>query len=416
VVFPEVTVTGISVSGSGPVTITAPSPVTISGSITVTSAPITGNFDNDLSNDDILTIDKTVDIFASGTISGTTLTLDPGSSYTVGGADNIDINSLDDPPIDISAPETGSLDLSGQTITLTVPPALSGIIFDGIVLGNVFFIAHEGVEQIHLGALLGLGARTQVGGNPAVETELFVFLRGHGSITHLDIIEVTGTAVVIAGGPFNFPLGLDDILAEGAFSLQCNGAGLPSMICDLSIDFDGSSVEFGLPISGTIVINFLETSLESSGTGFFSMTEYERMTIDGVEPEWRQKHSCWRYNIIRQLRNIAGRHTQRRPHSQSLNNQHVLRRRQTQLQARRNIELRPHGHRGNSQRHNHSRNTNTTGRGSRLQHNPQPAGNARHLKLRRPATGHEQRRPRARRLVSSEDTTTSPSQEPAWST
>jgi hypothetical protein len=114
---------------------------------------------------------------------------------------------------------------------------------------------------------------------------LNVRLWGHGSITHLDVIEVTGWAVVTDSGPFNFPLGLDDILAEGAFSLQCTDAGLPSMICDLSIDFDGSSIRFRLPISGTIVINGLETILESSGTGFFSMEEFERMIISGEIPE-----------------------------------------------------------------------------------------------------------------------------------
>jgi hypothetical protein len=96
-----------------------------------------------------------------------------------------------------------------------------------------------------LEAELELQARTQVGSNPATTTTLFVSLWGHGSITHLDVIEVTGWAEVIAGGPFNFPLGLDDILAEGAFSLQCTDAGLPSMICDLSIDFDGSSEGLG---------------------------------------------------------------------------------------------------------------------------------------------------------------------------
>jgi hypothetical protein len=282
----DITVGPIGVSGSGPVTITSTLPtVSISGTISVTSTPVTLDFDNDGNNDDRLTIVKTVSISASGTISGTTLTLGPGSSYTVGGADNIDINNAGDPPIDIQAPETGGLNLNGATITLSVPPALSGIIFDGIVLDNEFFIAHEGVEQVHLEAELELQARTQVGSNPAVTTTLFVSLWGHGSITHLDVIEVTGWAEVIAGGPFNFPLGPDDIFAEGAFSLQCTDAGLPSMICDLSIDFDGSSVELGLPISGTIVINFLETSLDDSGTGFFSMEEFERMIISGEIPE-----------------------------------------------------------------------------------------------------------------------------------
>jgi hypothetical protein len=131
----DITVGPIGVSGSGPVTITSTLPtVSISGTISVTSTPVTLDFDNDGNNDDRLTIVKTVSISASGTISGTTLTLGPGSGYTVGGADNIDINNAGDPPIDIQAPETGGLNLNGATITLSVPPALSGIIFDGIVL------------------------------------------------------------------------------------------------------------------------------------------------------------------------------------------------------------------------------------------------------------------------------------------
>jgi hypothetical protein len=166
-------------------------------------------------------------------------------------------------------------------ITLSVSPALSGIIFDGTVLGNEFFIAHEGVEQVRLQAQLRLGARTQVGSNPATTTTLNVFLWGHGSITHTDQIEVTGWVVVTDSGPFNFPLGPDYIFADGVFSLHCDGFSftINLLICDLSIDFDGSSEEFGLPISGTIVINLLVTSLEDSGTGFFSMEEFERMII-----------------------------------------------------------------------------------------------------------------------------------------
>jgi hypothetical protein len=275
----DITVGPIAVTGSGPVTITSTLPtVSISGTISVTSTPVTQDFDNDGANDDRLTIGKTVSISASGTISGTTLTLGPGSSYTVGGADNIDINSAGDPPIDISAPETGSLNLDGATITLSVPPAASGIIFDGTVLSNSFFIAHEGVEQIHLQADLTLEARTQVDDNPAATTTLYVFLWGHGSITHYDVIEVTGAAF-IDGGPFNFPLGTDYISAEGTFSLHCYFIGDAELRCvNISIDFDGRSDELSLPISGTIVINNLESFRGFTGTDFFFMEEFERMT------------------------------------------------------------------------------------------------------------------------------------------
>jgi hypothetical protein len=40
--------------------------------------------------------------------------------------DVIDINSVDDPPIDIEVPETGSVDLTGQSITPNRQPSSTG--------------------------------------------------------------------------------------------------------------------------------------------------------------------------------------------------------------------------------------------------------------------------------------------------
>jgi hypothetical protein len=72
---------------------------------------------------------------------------------------------------------------------------------------------------------------------------------------------------------------------EGTFNLVCSNVGRDPISCTASINFDGRSDRLGLPISGTIVINNFVSKLSDRDTAFFSMTENERMRIDGVEAE-----------------------------------------------------------------------------------------------------------------------------------
>jgi hypothetical protein len=181
--------------------------VTISGSAAVSTPSVVGDFDNDGSADDTLNIAKTVNLNIAGTINYATTTIDITSgSYTVSGSDRIDISSANDPPLDINVPESGTLSLNGQSITLTIPPVVSGNIRSGTVLSNELDIRHYGVEQVEVSGELRLDTLTQVDSLPVTDTTITVEISGVGSITHGDVIEVLGTAT-LRGGPITFPPG-----------------------------------------------------------------------------------------------------------------------------------------------------------------------------------------------------------------
>jgi hypothetical protein len=284
----EVSLTGLPLSGTGSISVfhDGLGGVWITGSAAVSTPSVVGDFDNDVSADDTLRIDKTVNLNIVGTINFATTTIDITSgSYTVSGSDRIDISSANDPPLDINVPETGFLSLTGQSIPLTIPPVVSGNIRSGTVLSNVLEIWHWGVEQVGVSGVLQLATLTQVNDEDVTETTIWVEMSGVGSITHGDVIEVQGVAFLY-GGPITFPGGLTDgIQVEGTFNLVCFDVGSDPIFCTASINFDGRSDDLGLPISGTIVINNFVSKLFDRDTAFFSMTEYERMRINGVEPE-----------------------------------------------------------------------------------------------------------------------------------
>jgi hypothetical protein len=285
---PEVELVGLPLTGSGTITVfhNGLGFVTITGSLSVSAIPVVGDFDNDGSADDTLRIDKTVNLNIAGTIDFATPEIDITSGgYTVSGTDSIDISSANDPPIDINVPESGFLSLIGQSIALTIPPVVSGNIRSGTVSSNILELRHLGVEQVGVSGVLQLDTLTQVGDLPVTETGILVEMSGVGSITHGDVIEVQGVARLF-GGPITFPPGLPDgIQVEGTFNLVCFDVGSDPIFCTASINFDGRSDRLGLPISGTIVINNFVSKLFDRDTAFFSMTEYERMRINGVEPE-----------------------------------------------------------------------------------------------------------------------------------
>jgi len=104
--------------------------VTISGSLLVSAAPVVDDFDNDGDTDDTLFISKTVDLDISGTIDFSNNEIDISSGgYTVTGFDVIDISSAFDPPMDIMVPESGSLDLAGQTLSISLLSAPDPVFF-----------------------------------------------------------------------------------------------------------------------------------------------------------------------------------------------------------------------------------------------------------------------------------------------
>jgi hypothetical protein len=98
------------------------------------------------------------------------------------------------------------LSLIGQSITLTIPPVVSGNIRSGTVSFNLLDIWHYGVEQVVVSGVLLLDTLTQVDRLPVTDTTITVEMSGVGSITHGDVIEVQGTATLF-GGPITFPPG-----------------------------------------------------------------------------------------------------------------------------------------------------------------------------------------------------------------
>jgi hypothetical protein len=287
----EFPLTGLPLSGTGSITVfhDGLGSVTIIGSAAVSTPPVVNDFDNDGSADDTLNIDKTVNLNIAGTINFATTTIVINSGgYTVSGSDRINISSANDPPLDINVPESGTLSLNGQSITLTIPPVVSGNIRSGTVSSNRLSIQHLGVEQVVVSGELQLDTLTQVNDEDVTDTTITVVMFGVGSITHGDVIEVQGTATLF-GGPITFPGGQRDFFQAqglfGTFNLVCLNVGSDPIFCTASINFDGSSDELGLPISGTIVINNFVSKLFVRDTVFFSMVENERMRIDGVEPE-----------------------------------------------------------------------------------------------------------------------------------
>ncbi len=272
-------------SGSGTITITTSAgTVTITGSASVATASTTGDFDNGGPIpdplDDFAIVDKTIDVNIVAVFSPPGLVVTSGG-LTMTGSDNIDINY--DGTVNIEVPETGDVDMTGNTITLATQPKYPGIITGGTVTSNSLLILDAaGVEQIFIGGTLEITALTQVDGEPASTTTITVVFSATGSITHGDRVEAEGFATVTATD-FSFPGGPNTLSASGTIVLYCLPIGAATITCSASVDFDGFSGA-GHPVSGTLVINYFESTLDSSDSFFFYMEEIESLTVSGTIP------------------------------------------------------------------------------------------------------------------------------------
>jgi hypothetical protein len=231
--------------------------------------------------DDAAGVLKTIDINIVGTLD--TTVSPPEIDVTSGGlglisfsGDVININSADDPPFDIEVPETGSVDLSGQSITLSVNPVVPGIITGGTVTTNSLTFTAAGVEQVLSSGTLTITANTQAGSEPVSDSTITVTFQAIGSISHGDSYEATGIAEVV-GTSVSLPGGADAITALGTIELYCIPVGELFITCSATINFDGVS-ESGLPVDGTLVINDFTSTRTASFTAFFDFTEYEDLT------------------------------------------------------------------------------------------------------------------------------------------
>jgi len=273
-------------SGTAPLTITSfGGIVTITGIVTMTTGSLTGDFDNSGPIPPPGTLDaaqvvKTIDINIVGTLD--TSVSPPELDVISGGlmlvptsADLIDINS--DSQFNIIVPEVANVDLTGQSIPLTVNEVVPGIITGGTVTSNSlqFFVA--GVEQVFSSGTLTITANTQAGSEPVSTATITVQFQALGSISHDgdNRYEATGTAFVF-GTDVSLPGGPSTIFASGTIELHCVNVGEPSITCSATVNFDGFSGS-GLPVSGTLVINFFNSFRTFSTTGFFEFTEFESL-------------------------------------------------------------------------------------------------------------------------------------------
>jgi hypothetical protein len=259
--------------------------VTITGTVVIGTGVFSGNYDNSGpiggAVDDEAAVLKTIDINIVGTLD--TTASPPEIDVTSGGlnlisfsGDVININSVDDAPLDIEVPETGRVDLSTQSIILSVNPVVPGIITGGTVTTNSLDFTAAGVEQVLSSGTLTIIANTQAGIEPVSDSTITVTFQAIGSISHGDSYEATGIAEVV-GTSVSLPGGADAIDAFGTIELYCVPVGGPTIRCSATINFDGFS-ESGLPVDGTLVINDFISIRTASFTSFFSFTEYEDLT------------------------------------------------------------------------------------------------------------------------------------------
>jgi hypothetical protein len=286
---PEVTVPFATLSGTAPLMITnLAGTVTITGTVTIIAGPTTGDFDNGgplppPPVGDTARVIKTISINIVGTLDTAVPELDVtsgGLSMVFPSGDVIDINSMDDPPFDIFVPEFASVDLAGQSISLTAVTGaggtVPGIITNGVVASNsITFVDYEGVEQVFSYGTLTITADTQADDLPVSTSTITVQFQALGSISHGDRYEATGTAFV-SGTGVSLPGVSGTISASGTIELYCLGVGGPFVICSATVTFDGFSGS-GLPVSGTLVINSFTSNRIYSGTDFFWFTENEEL-------------------------------------------------------------------------------------------------------------------------------------------
>jgi hypothetical protein len=256
--------------------------VTIAGTVTISTGPTIGDFDNGgpipTAADDTAEVTKTIDISIVGTLD--TSVSPPELDITSGGlslippsADIIDINS--DSQFNIIVPESADVDLTDQSIILSVNPVVPGIITGGTVTTNSLTFTAAGVEQVLSSGTLTITANTQAGSEPVSDSTITVTFQAIGSISHDNRYEATGIAQV-SGTSVSLPGGADAITAFGTIELYCVPVGVLFITCSATINFDGVS-ESGLPVDGTLVINDFTSIRTASFTSFFSFTEYEEL-------------------------------------------------------------------------------------------------------------------------------------------